>query len=495
MRKYFIVAFFLFLVSSILSEGFFHEDEHFQLVEYANYKMGNVPVNDLPWEFAEKMRPSFQVFITYKVFHLIHFLGSDDPFIATMVLRMIAAMCSFLALYLFYNKFKTEFKEKSSILWFLGLSFFLWYVPFISVRFSSESLATSFILMAIAMYPFQSKQKFSNWKYLIIGSLLGLSFITRFQMGFMIFGLGLWVVLIRKERIQPIGLMFLGFLISFGWGLICDYWFYGEWVISAYHYFYQNLIENKAAGFGVSPVWFYAMNTPLFVFPLFGIVIVPCLIIFMIKYPKHMFTWILLPFIIIHHIIGHKEMRFLFPIAPFLPFIIIAVFEKWKWMKKIQFLKYPFWVINILALFIMSAKPAYDNVGIFKYLYRKVDNQPVYFISKQNPFRMWIPEVATQPYRPGVDLTMRFYYRENLHPDAVKDIAELDSVLSVNPGQGFMVVRTIAYQEEYAPQMTQLGIQQRVVYNTYHSYFKSLNFGNWMSVEDIGVWTIVEVKK
>lgn len=495
MRKYYIIAFILFIATAFFSEGFFHEDEHFQLVEYANFKMGNVPSDDLPWEYYEQMRPAFQVLVTYSVFNILKLFGPIDPFIATMMLRMIAAILSFVALVSFFNKYKTELKEKKSIRWLLLLTLFLWYVPYISVRFSSESFSTLFMLFAIYFYPVIGRKETPAWKYLLVGIFMGLSFISRFQMGFMIFGASLWILFIRKEKIKHMGWILAGFSLSFGIGLLCDYWFYGKWVLSAYHYFYQNLVENKAAGFGVSPVWFYVMNTPLFVFPLFGIVIVPCLFIFFIKYPKHLFTWMLIPFIIIHHIIGHKEMRFLFPMAPFIPFIVIMVLEKWKWIKKVRFLKYPFWGLNILALIIMSCKPAYDNVGVFKYLYRNADDQPVYFIAKQNPFRMWIPEVATQPFRPGTDLTMRFYYRENLQPDAVSDIAELNGVLATSKSPGLLVVRTISYDEMYKKQMAELGIEQTVVYNTYHSYFKNMNYGNWLSLEDVGVWTIVEVKK
>lgn len=478
-----------------MSAGFLHEDEHFQLVEFANYKMGNVPSDDLPWEFKEQMRPTFQVFITYSVFSSMKAIRIIDPFTATTILRIIAALLSFIALYAFFNKYKSELREKSAIAWFAGLTFFLWYIPFISVRFSSESFATIFMLLALCYYPHKDKRYTPLWKYLMIGIFMGLSFISRYQMGFMIFGLGLWVLFIRKESFKHIGVIFAGFILSFGIGLVCDYWFYGDWVLSAYNYFYQNLIENKAAGYGVSPVWFYAAQTPIFVFPIFGLVIIPCLIAFFIKYPKHLFTWILIPFIVIHHMIGHKEMRFLFPMIPFIPFIIVMILERLSTAKYLKFMKYPFWVLNILALIVMSCKPAYDNVGVFKYLYRKTNDRPVYFVGKENPFRMWIPEVATQPYRPGVDLTMRFYYRENLKPDAVRDMNELDSVLTANPTQGLFVFRSLAYRERYAPEMDKLGIQHKAVYNTYHWYFRDLNFSNWLEAEDIGVWTIVEVEK
>jgi phosphatidylinositol glycan class B len=494
LRKFYIVAFLLFIFTAFMSEGFFHEDEHFQLIEFANFKMGNIPADDLPWEYAEQMRPTFQVAITYVIFSGLKSIGITDPFTTTTILRILTAILSFIALYFFFNKYKIELKDKSSVNWFAGLTFFLWYVPFISVRFSSESFGTIFMLLGICFYHVPGSRS-KLWKYLMVGVFLGLSFICRYQMGFMIFGMGLWLLIVRKENIKIIGIILAGFLISIIIGLCSDYWFYGKWVLSAYNYFYQNLVENKAAGYGISPIWFYAVRTPLFVFPLFGLIIVPCLIAFFIKYPKHIFTWLLIPFILVHHLIGHKEMRFLFPMAPFIPLIIVLVMQKTATAHYARFLKYPFWILNILFLIIMSSKPAYDNMGVFKYLYRKGENKPTYFISPQNPFRMWIPEVATQPYRPGVDLTMHYYYRKGFHPLAMKNIDMLDSSLTANQQPALFVTRTIAYQDTYGPEMTKRGIQHQVVYNTYHSYFKNLNWGDWMEAEDIGVWTIVEVKK
>jgi phosphatidylinositol glycan class B len=493
LRNVYIIAFIFFVFTAFMSAGFFHEDEHFQLVEYANFKMGNIPAEELPWEYEEQMRPTFQVAIVYSVFSALQSLHLLDPFNAATILRLIAAMLSFIALYSFFQKYKSELSNQSSVKWFLWLSFFLWYVPFISVRFSSESFATSFMLLAISNYSVSTNKR--SVKFLLVGIFMGLSFICRYQMGFMVFGMGLWMLFIKKEKFRIIGLVLAGFLISMAIGLISDHWFYGKWVLSAYNYFYQNLIENKAAGFGTSPVWFYALNTPLFVFPVFGIIIIPCLVIFFIKYPKHIFTWLLIPFIVIHHLIGHKEMRFLFPIAPFIPFVIVIVLEKFSKLKRIRFLKYPFVVLNILFLIIMSCKPAYDNMGVFKYIYRKAENKPVYFISHQTPFRMYLPEIAKKPYRKGYDLTMHFYQRKGFYPHAVKDIQVLDSILSVTHQKSILVARTMSYLENYEPELSKAGIKNRVVYNTYHSYFSRFNYGNWMSIEDVGVWTIVEVEK
>lgn len=485
----------LFILAAFMSTGSLQEDEHFQLLEFANFKLGNVPVDDLPWEYSEKMRPAFQVAIVYGICHTMEAIGIFDPFHVATILRIFAAILSFVSLYLFFNKYKAELIKKSTVLWFAGLTFFLWYIPCISVRFSSECFGTIFLLFAIAFYHVSGHKKSKSSHHFLAGLFLGLSFICRYQMGFMIIGLGMWVLFIKKENIKVIGLMAIGFLLSLGIGLVFDYWFYGKWVLSFYNYFYQNLVENKAAGFGTSPFWFYAQYTPLLVFPLFGIVIVPCIIAFFIKYPRHLFTWILIPFILIHHIIGHKEMRFLFPITPFIPFIVIIILEKVSQLKYIRFLKYPFLVLNILALIIMSFKPANDSIGLFKYLYRKGNNKPVYFIDPQSPFRMYLPEIAEVPFRKGVDISIHFYYRDGFYPHALKDITELDSVLSITHQKSLLIARTIRYREEYERALTKAGIKHQVVYNTYHSYFSAFNYYDWMSVDVIGVWTIIELEK
>lgn len=495
MRKLYIIGLLLFVATAYFSEGFYHEDEHFQLLEFARYKTGDIPASELPWEYGEKMRPTFQVSVVYVVFKLTDLMGISDPFIVTTVLRLMVALLSFIALYMFTKHYKSELTNQSAINWFVTLSLFLWYVPFLSVRFSSEALAAIFLIFSIVQFKNIELRKNPSLSYYLVGLLLGLSFISRYQMGFIVFGFFMWILLINKQSIKNISLTVVGFLFSFGFGIICDYWFYGEWLLSAYNYFYQNLIENKAANYGTSPFWFYSLDTVLFVFPLFGVIVVPCFIYFFIKYPKHIFTWLLVPFILIHHLIGHKEMRFLFPLFPFLPFIIVSVLQNIKWIKYFRFIKYPFWALNLIFLILMSFKPAYDNVGVFKYLYRKSEAMPVYFISHQTPFRMYLPEIAKQPFRQGVDLNMEYYYKKGFYPHAMVNINALDSALNANPQKSLLVARTISYEQTLGNEMNLKNIKHRVVYQTYHSHFRNFNYFNWMSIEDVGVWTIVEVEK
>jgi len=493
-RHILIIGFILFIVAAIFTEGYFHPDEHFQLLEFANYKLGGIKGEYLPWEFDEQMRPTFQVFIAYSVCMAFKAIGAFDPYVVTTFLRLITAGCMFILLYRFYERYKVEIQSPKGIWWFGALSFLLWYVPFISVRYSSEAYGTIFMLLAVLMYDVPNYKKTQLGRYLLVGLFLGFSFLSRYQMGFMIFGMGLWILMVRKEKPARISFIALGFIISVGIGLLCDYWFYGEWVSSAYNYFYQNLVVNKAAEFGVSPFWYYAAMTPL-VIPVFGIVILPCLIAFFIKKPKHLFTWLIIPFLVIHHLIGHKEFRFLFPLSPFIPFIVVFVLEKANWMKGLRFTKYIFWIINIPLLIIMSCKPAYDNTMLFRYMYHKRNDREVYFLAAYPPWMMYQVELEKKPFIKGKDLKIAFLHEPDFHPHPAEDIPELMDSVQASNKPVLVVLRTIQYEENYKSHFDKKNIRQKVVYQTYHSWLKPINFENWIGRDDVGSWTVIEMSR
>jgi len=491
----FFIGFVLFIVAAICSDGYFHPDEHFQLLEFANYKMGGIPGEHLPWEFDEQMRPTFQVLIVYGLCQFMKTGGFFDPYTASMILRLFTAVMMFYVLYFFYNRYKNQLNSTKGIWWFAALTFLLWYIPFVSVRYSSESFGTIFMLAALLLYDVPDKQKGNILNSILIGLFLGVSFISRFQMGFMIFGFGAWVLFIKREKLSIILSMLVGFVLMVGIGQLCDYWFYGSWVSSAYNYFYQNLVENKAAGFGVSPWWYYASLTPALVFPLLGIIIVPAFIYFFIKYPKHIFTWLLIPFLVIHHAIGHKELRFLFAVTPFIPFIIIIVLERVKWMKYLKFFKYVFWIINIPALFIMSIKPAYDNMEMFKYIYRHQPKSQVYYIRNTMPFMMYQFELTNKPFVKAKDLKLAFFHQPGFHPNPIDTLSSLIDTVRNSSEPIIFAVRTPHFIELYKQQFAEAQINCKVVYYTYHTWLWPINYYHWINRDDVGAWTVVELSK
>jgi GPI mannosyltransferase 3 len=86
------ILFTIGLVTAWNSSGFYHVDEHFQILEFSGLKMGINKVSDLAWEYNAQIRPALQVFIAYAVFSTSDLLGIGSPFIKTFFLRFITLL-------------------------------------------------------------------------------------------------------------------------------------------------------------------------------------------------------------------------------------------------------------------------------------------------------------------------------------------------------------------------------------------------------------------
>jgi phosphatidylinositol glycan class B len=146
-----LIAIVWYIVTAFNSNGFYHPDEHFQILEFANFKSNDSPVEDLSWEYQAKIRPTMQIWLAYSLFNVLKFFGAYNPFFAAFILRLITGMLSITAIYLFCKNTATYFKVKDLNL-YLVISLFLWFVPFISVRYSSETWSGLFLILAISQY-------------------------------------------------------------------------------------------------------------------------------------------------------------------------------------------------------------------------------------------------------------------------------------------------------------------------------------------------------
>jgi GPI mannosyltransferase 3 len=315
-RKISRLSFIVFVVAAWFSTGYHHPDEHFQILEFCNYKLGNIPPDILPWEFNEQIRPALPVFIAYGVIRFLNAVGIEDPFLWAFVLRLLVAVVAWwiirkLALILLDN-FKTQAGQK----FFFASIFLLWFVPYMSVRFSSENLGAIIFLYAVyLLLLFRDLPKGRQLLALFtIGFLLGTAFYFRFQVAFMIFGLGLWMVFIHKMKFNQLLFVFAGALMATGICIVIDYWFYGSWILSPFNYFRMNILNDVASGFGISPWWSYFHFYYVKAFPPVSIVLFLFFVYGILKNPKNLFLWCLAPFLLVHFMIGHKEMRFLFPL-------------------------------------------------------------------------------------------------------------------------------------------------------------------------------------
>ena len=127
------------LILAVFSVGYYHPDEHFQILEFAGLKLNLTRPEYLPWEYHFMMRPAIQPAIVVMIHKLFGLFGSSNPFVITVFLRIMSGALSFAAMWMIYRRYAADIMEAALQKWFLLLSFLLWFALYNGVRFSSET--------------------------------------------------------------------------------------------------------------------------------------------------------------------------------------------------------------------------------------------------------------------------------------------------------------------------------------------------------------------
>ncbi|MBK7561145.1 MAG: hypothetical protein IPI68_06385 [Chitinophagaceae bacterium] len=308
-------------ITCIKAIGFSNFDQHFSVVEFSSYQLGNENAAHYAFELESKIRPTLQVYMFSAYYKVCMFFHLEDPYMQLTVLRVILGLFMFGIFNLIaFHYFK---KDKPRILYAVLLILnFSWIFPYTRTLYSSEMMSGLFFFSTIALYDAKREKNPSNLFLFGVGFLLCLSFYFRFQIGFAIAGFGLWLLFVEKKykRLLPLA---AGFLIAFLLNSFLDYRFYGEWVLSPVRYFETNILQGKAAEYGTSSFLKYiGLLVAVITAPPFSVILFYYSIkTFFKKYSHPVFITVLL-FIIGHSIIGHKEERFLYPVFSALPLII-----------------------------------------------------------------------------------------------------------------------------------------------------------------------------
>jgi len=396
----FWVGMALYTLTAWRSEGYHHPDEHFQILEFANYKLGRTPAVDLPWEFAAQIRPGLQPMLAYGFIRLAEAAGLSSPFTQVFLLRLLSG---WLCLWIFFRLARwlsSTSGDRRLGHWLRWAALLVWFAPYLSVRFSSENWAGMFFsagLLLLAPLPcstshttFSFLGKSRSWLWFVAAFLLVLSFFFRFQMAFALLGLGAWLLwrwrtdaLLRPTWAQVLG-MLAGGSAALALGFTADIWLYGKPAFTAYNYFAANILENKAAHWGTSPWWYYLAQTALTAVPPLSILLLLCLGFGLWQQRGSALAWSFLPFLLAHMAVGHKEMRFMYPML--LPVLVLAMqganlaasilkrYGRWKVVFRAIF-----WtavVINGVLLPARCLLAAQEAVPAYRFLYRYAAERP-----------------------------------------------------------------------------------------------------------------------
>jgi phosphatidylinositol glycan class B len=310
------------------------------------------------------------------------------------------------------------------------------------VRFSSESWSGIFLLVALALIYSKSNKSIN---YFLIGTSLGISFLCRYQIAFAVVPIFLYLIPEFYKNKTSLLSWLLGFTTMVMCGIAIDCWYYGNFVLTGWNYFYVNIIENAAANFGEQGPWFY-LNSIIFqpTWPL-GIALLIAFVVLLVKQPKNLLCWIVIMFVLSHSVIGHKEERFLFPLAMLFGPILIVGWTKLLSLITVSKIRNVV-VVSLLVVMIpfnffghlvmMSNGAGHARMEITKYLQergKEVEEIKMYHTSWSNPFNPW------------GSVPMKFYQEAKVEGIQVKNMEELRQieVLNDSSSETYLVIRRI----------------------------------------------------
>ncbi|HXB13944.1 MAG TPA: hypothetical protein VNZ45_18285 [Bacteroidia bacterium] len=481
--KLFYVGLIFILLCSWFSLGYNHPDEHFQVLEFCNYKLGLSPASDLPWEFQNKMRPALLPYCVFAVAKIFQALGAYNPFTIVFILRLLTGIASWfitcrLCILLFKN-FKTKKAQKLLVL----MSMFLWFMPYLDVRFSSENISGLLLLFGVYMLLLnKEKDKDSITAYLIAGFLFGIAFFIRIQTAFALAGFAAWLIFIGKTQWKYLFIMAFSALIAIGLNILLDSKFYGAPVLTPYNYYYQNIAMHRAEEYGVFPWWYYFVEFTIRAIPPLSLVLLVMFIAGIYKNARNVMVWTIVPLVVLHSLIGHKELRFLFPVTFIFIYVTALGFDyfltKPNYKKIHKYIYIVSVIIMVPAFLYRTFVPAALAVNYFKYLQ---DN-----ITKKNTV---VFSLKTAPDYAATLLVVNYYRNPNVHSMLLDSVAEIKDYLMEGglDTAYYMNKKNLEFKYEIP------GYKKEMVYTYIPSFVLKFDFNDWESRAQI--WSIYRFSK
>ena len=448
-----LFGFIIQMVTAITALGFYHPDQHFQLLEFSSYQLGKESSATSVWELKAAIRPTFQVYCFSAYVLLCNFLTITNPYLQLTILRIllsITLLLTFNVITLYYYK-----NEKPSIRnWVLFLLNFSWILPYTRTLFSSEMFSTIFFFIPLFLFHIKKDKQPGFFFSLLVGLLFCIAFYIRLQMAFAIIGFGIWVLFFGKQykSILPLA---IGFIIGVLLNTYLDFHFYHQWVFTPYNYYHENIVLGKAASFGTSSFLVYILlliaviGAPPFSLVLFYYGLKSGIS----KYFSHPVFLTVLFFIIGHCMVSHKEERFLFSVFNMLPIIVgwglPALFSYLQTAKKwissfIRGLFYFSISLNILLVILFSITPYSQTVSFGS----NVDK-----LFSGNPVKIYCTGRTLYQTESGLNLT---FYKKGVHNISIQRFGKIDSLRQIT-GSNLYFASTYNQIKDSKPMIDSLG--------------------------------------
>jgi phosphatidylinositol glycan class B len=307
-------------------------------------------------------------------------------------------------------------KYRSAYLWFT----FLFFAPYsFGIHFASEGWSGACILIAVSLYLFYEHHYFQRGllSFFLIGMMVGLAFLCRFQTFFFSAGLVFWLIIIKREKLNNLVPLIAGGLVILMLGILIDRWFYGVWVFTPWKYFESNLVNGVAAKFGIYPFYSYCLWLSLYLSPPVGVLSLIAMLLLFSGKRRNMYTWIVGLFFVMHSLIGHKELRFMYPLMLFLPIIIFQLVDIKNWLRIVLnrftlviLISFNLVLLLLLVVFPMSLSNDPKTFG-YEIHQLAATKAPVYIYYSQIDYHPYSLNVSAN----NREVAMHYLIDENVH--------------------------------------------------------------------------------
>lgn len=359
-----------------------------QIIEFANAHLGGISFELLPWEYREQMRPWFQP-LTFFVVSKVLLPVLDNPFWVLSIYRFLLGLLGFIGIRMFVRVLRKETPQAPE--WIYKAPYLMFFVPWMFTRHSSESLSASLLLIASSLFILHTSKKV----IFLAGLIMGAAFLARYQVAFFILGFVVAYLFLTDRKKTDVFLAFISFLVVVGLGVLIDRWGYQNWVFAPWNYFYQNVVLSKSAQWGVSPFWYYLYLMQQHVMPLVSMPMTIGFAVGSLRTWKHPISLGCLFFFVGHSLVGHKEMRFMFPILLFLPFFFAKVLaiqastqrenQIVKWLLKPSIFR-KIVILNSIALVLVCFWPSRPETLLQKVLWSRQDEIKLLYVRDTHPY-------------------------------------------------------------------------------------------------------------
>ena len=350
-QRVWYVALVVHVITAWFSSGFYAADEHYQVIAFAQVKLGELNSADLPWEFEARMRSAFLPGIACAVIGTCRKLITADPFIITFLLRLITAWSALVVVRAFVRAALAQVSDQLQRP-FILLSYFLWFLPYQHVRFAAETWSGLLFLLGLSVLLGSSVR---NRSWLIAGVCFGMCLQLKPSMIVACGGAVCWALLNSETQGRSLARLVCGGVIALALGAVVDSWFYNEPIHTFWNYLYKNSLSiSKVHPLPVAsetyPWWYYFPWIMKYgIWPI-GAVLLGSLLWLTYRAPRSLVVWCIWPYLLLVSAIPHKELRFLFPLVDLAPLMLVLGWQEVGNGKFVDVLKHRAVLIPIVAI-------------------------------------------------------------------------------------------------------------------------------------------------